>query len=499
MLAVVAIVLSACGSDEPLASSATSPQRPAPSTSTTEEPTGTGGAATDVSVSGIPDDWQPDPPVWGACEDHDITECTTIEVPLDWSDVDGPSIELAVGRQRALTEPIGPLLMNPGGPGASGLEFLSYSPVSEQVRDRFDLISWDPRGIGSSTSVTCGAGSAELFAQDPSPDDPTEQAALESAAAAISSSCDADIDLLEHIGTWNVARDMEAIRRALGSPPLNYIGFSYGTHIGQAYAEMFPDEIRTMVLDGVVDPAQGFEEFLLGQAEAFDAAFERNAAACAAAGPSRCGVDELGVAFDEVLAKVEQAPLGSGSRTVGPGELGTAAVATSYGSDGWTDLGPALRDALDGDGSGLRTLAESYYDFGSYGAYAGVVCTDTAPPRGEAAFRDFAARAEALSPRFGAGVANEMLPCATWPAAPTGEPVAITAPGAPPILVVGNTGDPATPYESAVAVAERLSSGVLVTADIEGHTAYGSNSCVTRVVDDYLVRLVVPASDPQCS
>ena len=494
-LTVAVLALVGCTDAEPIATSATSPERPDPTTTSTTEQPASSGAAT---VAGIPEDWQPAPLAWGECDDPSITECATLAVPLDWSDVDGATIELALGRQRALREPIGPLLMNPGGPGASGLEFLSYSPVSSQVRDRFDLVSWDPRGVGASTAVTCGSGSTELFSQDPSPDDPAETEALEGAAAALSDACGADLALLEQIGTWNVARDMEAIRRALGSPPLNYVGFSYGTHIGQAYAEMFPTEIRTMVLDGVVDPSEGFSEFLLGQTAAFDAAFERNVAACATAGPTTCGVDDLGAAFDEVMAIVERAPLGSGVRTVGPGELGTAAVAVSYGDDGWRQLGPALRDALDGDGSDLRSLAESYYDFGSYGAYAGVVCTDTPPPRGEAAFRDFVAQAEAISPRFGAGVANEMLPCATWPAPPTGEARPITAPGAPPILVVGNTGDAATPYENAVAVADRLESGVLVTADIGGHTAYGSNTCVTRVVDDYLIRLTVPSTDPSC-
>ncbi|MDQ2678414.1 MAG: alpha/beta hydrolase [Actinomycetota bacterium] len=494
-LVAALLVLSGCTRAEPITSSATSPQRPTSTTApTTSEPVDALG-----SVPGIPEGWSPAPLAWGACDDPSITECATLTVPLDWSDVEGPTIDLALGRQRALREPIGPLLMNPGGPGASGLEFLSYSPVSSELRDRFDLVSWDPRGVGGSNAVSCGAGSAELFSLDPSPDDAEETAALEQAAATLTSGCAGDLALLEQIGTWNVARDMEAIRRALGSPPLNYLGFSYGTHIGQAYAEMFPGEIRAMVLDGVVDPAQGFTEFLLGQTVAFDAAFERNAAACAAAGRSACGVDDLGAAYDQVMAQVEAAPLGSGTRTVGPGELGTAAVATSYRSDGWSDLGPALSDALDGDGSELRRLAESYYDFGSYGAYAGVVCTDSAPPRGAAAFREFVAQAEALSPRFGAGVANEMLPCATWPAAPTGDPTAITAPGAPPILVVGNTGDAATPYENAVVVAERLSSGVLVSADIDGHTAYGSNQCVTRVVDDYLIRLVVPSTDPRCS
>ncbi len=164
-LTAALLVLTGCSDAEPISSSATSPPRP---TSTTEPTTSEPAEEPEtVAVTGIPDDWTPAPLAWGACEDPAITECTTLAVPLDWSDVQGPTIDLALGRQRALREPIGPLMMNPGGPGASGLEFLSYSLVSSEVRDRFDLVSWDPRGVGASTAVSCGAGSAELFAQRP--------------------------------------------------------------------------------------------------------------------------------------------------------------------------------------------------------------------------------------------------------------------------------------------------------------------------------------------
>ncbi len=346
----------------------------------------------------------------------------------------------------------GSLLLNPGGPGGSGLEFLSYDPVSPELADRFDLVSWDPRGVGGSTAVTCGDEVDALLAADPDPDADAEQAALDRAAAAVSAECATeDAQLLAHLGTSDVVLDMEAIRRALGGEPLNYLGFSYGTQIGQTYAERFPTEIRAMVLDGVVDPSLGFEEFLLGQVAAFDAAFDRDIAACADAGTeASAGSTTWPPPTTRSGPGSRPRPLPGGDRPVGPSELATAAIQTGYGADGWADLGPALAAALDGDGGPLWELAASYYDFGGFTSYAAVVCIDTPPPDGAAAFRAFADRARALSPRFGGSVANELASCATWPSAAVGTPAPVVARGAPPILVVGNTGDTATPYANAV-------------------------------------------------
>ncbi len=455
-------------------------------------------APANTELAGIPDDWRPEPLRWRDCSLPRDGQCATLSVPLDWQDPDGRQVELALGRIPAGGEPIGALVMNPGGPGGSGLDLLSWDPTSAVVADRFDLVSWDPRGVGRSTAVECDRGVARLQSVDPDPDDSTEQARLDTSAAAVSEACEDDLDLLAHVGTSDVARDLEAIRLALGDEALNYLGFSYGTHIGQLYAAMYPTRIRSMVLDGVVDPALGYEEFLLGQAAAFDEAFDDNAAACAKAGPSRCGVDDLTAAYDEVLATVETSPLRGGDRPVGPAELTTAAIQTGYGEQGWRSLGKALAAALDGDGSALWRLADAYYQAGGYTSYAAVVCTDSVPPSGAEAYRAFADRARQVAPRFGGAVANELAPCATWPVAPTGSPLAIVASGAPPIVVIGNTGDPATPLENAVAVADSLESGVLLTVDTDGHTAYGSNLCATDLVDDYLIDLVVPEEGTVC-
>lgn len=284
-------------------------------------------------MAGIPEGWQPGALRWSDCSLPRGGECATLGVPLDWQQPEGRQIELALGRIAAKGESIGSLVMNPGGPGGSGLELLSWDPTTEAVSDRFDLVSWDPRGVGRSTAVDCEIGVEEFQSIDPDPDDDSELAGLESGAAKIAGACGDDVELLAHVGTADVARDLEAIRRALGDEELNYLGFSYGTHIGQVYAAMYPTRIRAMVLDGVVDPALGYEEFLLGQAAAFEEVFDDNVRACAEAGPGRCGVDDLAAAYDEVLAAVESEPLPGGDRPVGPAELTTAALQTGYGEE----------------------------------------------------------------------------------------------------------------------------------------------------------------------
>ncbi len=460
--------------------------------------------ATGIDSSGLPLGWEPQPLAWSPCRSAAHAQCATLAVPLDWSEPDGTQIELALARlpaTRPASQRLGTVVVNPGGPGGSGVRFVQSNPLSPDVAGRFDQVGWDPRGVGDSTAVTCAEDSARAFLEaDPDPDTPAEQSDLDARAEAVARDCDDDVDLLAHVGTRNVARDLEAIRRALGEGPLNYMGFSYGTQIGQYYAEMFPDQVRAMVLDGVVDPSLTFTEFLDGQTDGFDSSFRRSADACRSAGPRRCGLDDLAVAYDEVHARVEASPIRarSGRQRVGPADLAVAAISVAYRDDGWRELGPALADALDGDATALAELADRYHDLGGYGSYAGVVCTDTPPPATPADWRRFADEARVRSPRFGGSVANELLPCATWPVRSGAIPAPITAPGAPPILVIGNTGDPATPIANARAVAAALDSGVLITVERSGHTAYGADGCATKIVDRYLTELTTPADPSTC-
>ncbi len=464
----------------------------------TQEPLGPPPAA-----SGFPADWEAPRPDWQRCEGDPASSsglrCATLEVPLDWSDPDGATIELALARTSASGDRVGSLLTNPGGPGASGIDFLAASPLGPTLPERFDIVSWDPRGVGRSTSVDCEDHVDELYLADPTPDDDAERAAAQHIAETVSKDCaTAGGELLEHLNTEEVARDLEAIRIALGGEKLNYLGFSYGTHIGLEYAELFGDRIRAMALDGVVDPSLGFERFLTGQAEAFDAAFERQARQCSDAGPGTCGVEDLVGAYDRVLADAEAQRIRTPDGPLRPAEVALGATYVGYLDDGWSLLGPALSEALDGDGTELAALADSYVDLGDYGPYAGVVCTDSDHPVGADAYEDFIARTTEVSPRFGPSIAAEMRPCATWVVEPTDAASPLTAPDAPEVLVVGNTGDPATPLRNAEAVAGSLERGVLLVVDSDGHTAHGSSACATEVIDTYLIDLDIPGPDTRC-
>ncbi len=494
---VVAALAAGCSArfDDPNATSTTS----STTGPTTAPPSTTASPPAPESASGFPADWVPAPLDWAPCSFDETIDCATLPVPVDWSRPTGPTIGLALGRIRATGDRVGSLVTNPGGPGGSGLEYLVGLPLTAETGRRFDTVSWDPRGVGRSRVVDCDSGVDEFQALDSGPDDQAEQDALERAAAAISAECARDhADVLAHVGTADVARDLEAIRRALDDGPLNYVGFSYGTRIGQDYAARFPDQIRSMVLDGVVDPTLGFTQFLTEQAIGFERSFDRNATACAAAGVAACGVADLAASFDRVLAATEAGRIPGTGAPIGPSDVVVAATFTGYLTDGWSELGPALAAAEAGDGDALRSLAQNYYDFGGYPAYAAVVCTDDAPPADPVAFREFAAAATAAAPRFGAAVANEMLPCATWPVEATTERRPEFSPTLPPIVVVGSTGDPATPFANAVAVAERMPNAVLLTVESDGHTAYGGTTCVDRAVDRYLVDLVVPPAGTRC-
>jgi len=463
------------------------------STTTTEESTTTRADETTTSgpvAAGTID--------WSDCGTN--VECGTLTVPLDYRAPAAGTIDLSLIRVRA-GDPerrLGSVVTNPGGPGGSGVDFVRGGfRLSGDAGDRFDLVGFDPRGVGESTAIGCGDTVDAFRMVDPGPDTPAEQADLDAAAKAVADECgQEDGDLLPHVGTDDVVRDMDQIRAALGEEKLTYIGFSYGTLLGERYAEAFPEKVRAIVLDGVVDPAQNFAEVLAEQTAAIDAALNRVFAGC----DSGCPVDDAAATYDRVAARVEQDPLPtSAGRPLGPSELATGAIFVSYDPTAWDFFYNALDQADDGDGDGMFTLDQAYEGFGSFTQYAAVECIDSPHPTGSAEFIAFADQLEAISPRFGASVANELLPCAFWPAPPVGHPADIAAHGAPPILVVGNTGDAATPYEQAVKVAGNLEQGVLLTFEGEGHTSYGKSDCVDGAVSSYLVDLSVPAPDTVCN
>lgn len=409
---------------------------------------------------------------------------------MDHGDPEAGELELALVR-RAGSDPergLGPLVVNPGGPGASGVAFLraSLDRMDPELVARFDLVSFDPRGVGASGGLDCHDGFARWLAADPSPDDEAEWGSLVGAARAIAELCQARHGaLLAHLGTLDVARDLERLREALGAERLSYLGFSYGSLLGATYAHLHPERVRAFVLDGAIDPSLSLSDFTLQQSAALEREFE----------PPR----ELA----PVQARIERSPIPAQGRdrSAGPGDLALAVVGSLYApSSGRSALVRALVRALDGDGTDIVALADAYLEIGadtstSFEANLATTCLDLEAPRTLETWRAHAAAIAGAAPRFGLANWNWALPCAFWPAAPAPLPKLVGA-GAPPIVVLGRTRDPVTPFAWAEALARTLESGVLLPVDGAGHTTVlRGNECADAVIRDYLIELRLPAAD----
>ena len=447
-----------------------------------------------------------------AWEECGQIECGKMVVPLDYDDPDGETIELSLIRVKARDEDqrLGVLLANPGGPGASANDFVRLWRVllANDVRNRFDIVSFDPRGVGESSPIVCHDTLQELVAVDPDPDNDAEWEAAKDASREFAEGCAEDFgEILPHVGTKNVARDMDAIRAALGEEKLNYVGYSYGTSIGGVYADMFPDRIRAMVLDGGTDLSLGFEDANRTQMIGFERAFEAYLADCRARSCSLASNGDPRDAVNEIVARAEEAPIPAddADRPAGPGEVQLGIISAMYSKLTWNSLTRALEQALAGDGSGLVKLTDSYLQRDGDGDYpnlieanASVNYVDSECPKDPEAYRALGDKYAKDAPTFGRSAATSGLSCAYWQA----EPDPVDTPegkGAPPIIVIATTNDPATPYEWGVALSEQLESGVLVTHRGEGHTIYAQgNACIDDVVNAYLLTLAVPAAGTTC-
>lgn len=439
----------------------------------------------------------------------------TLEVPLDHDEPDGETIELSLVRRPAddADARIGPLLMNPGGPGASGNELALISPylLPSEILERFDVVGFDPRGVAESTPVICGDDEFldEYTAFDPVPDSPEERAEAEDLIEEFAEGCtERSGELLAHIHTVAVARDMDLIREALDEDQISYLGFSYGTYLGGTYVEMFPERVRAAVLDGAYSRSLTPEEMAVGQATGFERSIDAFVEWC---DPSRCDLAAQGPPGDRLVAildQIDQDPLPTEDGrelTVGLGWTGV--IMAMYSPALWPQLDAALVQASDGvDGTRLLRLADQYNDRDLDGEYTNSTfaftaynCMDDAPL--DDAEEDALADAVLdVAPRIGPLFVELPSPCAYWPVerddAPSGP---FSAPDAPPLLVIATTGDPATPYEWGVRLAEELETSVLVTVEGDSHTAYGAgNSCVNDLVDSYLLELEVPDEPPTC-
>ena len=469
-------------------------------------------------VDGVPAELLPyyeQPLAWTDCDGFD---CTTVTAPLDWADPARGEIELSVIRHRAEGggEPIGSLLTNPGGPGASGISLIRDSvsfAVSEPVRERFDVIGFDPRGVGESTAVACyDAPDMDAYLFDiPENERGTDAWAAEllDRHAAFGETCEANSGgILPYITTENAARDLDLLRGVLGDSELNYLGYSYGTFLGATYAKLFPDRVGRLVLDGAIDPAISGLDVRTTQGIGFESALRAYMADCLQDDecPFRGTVDDAMADLGTLLARVDRDPIpNSDGRLLGADSLSTSIVAALYSEDSWPILTAALSDALQGDAATAFLLADFYFDRedGVYfsnqtEAFRAYNCmdypADATPDEEAAAEARLAAEAPTVAPYW---VAPD--PCEVWPFAATGVREPITADGAAPIVVVGTTNDPATPYQWAVSLADQLSSGVLVTRVGEGHTGYNKgNACVDSAVETYLIDGTPPQDGLRC-
>lgn len=457
---------------------------------------------------------------WQRCEGG---ECATIDVPVDYAKPDGETIKLKMLRVKARggNAAKGVLFVNPGGPGGSAADgYAKYADyiVSEQIRRNYDIVGVDPRGVGESAPIVCldARQTDRMLGADPTPDDAAELATMRQIAKDYGAACQQKYpNLLPHLSTVEVAKDMDIARGALKQEKFNLLGKSYGTFLGATYAGLFPTTTGRLVLDGAVAPDLSDEEMNLGQAEGFETATRAYVADCIKEGDCPLGTDVDGgmAKLRDFLKQLDAKPLPvTDDRyvkqlTEGWGSLGLARA--MYEQEQWDRLTDALRSAMTGnDGSALFALGGEYADRTITGTYDGnlmqaisaVNCLDRGGKELDEAERqrlmtEFTQKA----PTWGPFMVYGSTTCATWPVPQTGKIAKIPAPGAAPILVVGTTRDPATPYAWAQRLADQLESGTLLTYDGDGHTAYlRASQCIDSKVDAYLLDGTVPPDGTRC-
>jgi len=438
----------------------------------------------------------------------------TITVPLDYADPQGDTIDLYLVRHRADPDrSIGPLLANRGGPGADGatLALDADSWFRSEIIDNFDIIGWDPRGTGQSEgAVDCiDDDQYDRFyaGLDVTPDDEAERQALIDAAEEFAEGCIERTPGLEHLGTNNSARDMDAIRQALGVEQVSYFGWSYGSELGGVWATLFPTTVRAAVFDGAADPDADPLDRARQQMAGFEAALTTFLAACS--DDSSCAFHNDGDAegaFDALMSSLDESPAPSveGRADLGLGAAITGVVQAMYSDRYWPALERALEDAAAGDGAGLLQLQDAYFRRNADGSYGNLIeafqvidCADEADRRTvEESDADAATIAEAAPRMF--PYTTGSYSCTFFPEAADPR-IAITGDGAGPIVVIGTTGDSATPLEGTRAMADTLEDGRLVIVEANQHTGYRDNDCVDDIVHEYLIQLVAPDTGVTCS
>ncbi|MGV9627249.1 alpha/beta hydrolase [Streptomyces sp. NPDC003487] len=447
-------------------------------------------------------------------------QCATMKAPLDWSKPKGDTIGIALIRARTSGPAdgrIGSLIFNFGGPGGSGVTTLpAFGQDYAALRTRFDLVSFDPRGVGRSAPVKCENDQQldAYFQQDATPDDTAERTTYLTNTRDFNAACeDQSGRVLPHVRTTDAARDMDLMRQVLGDDKLYYFGISYGTELGGVYAHLFPRHVGRAVFDAVVDPTQNAEQGALGQAKGFQLALDNFAKDCT----SKVEECPIGATPQEVenriatlLHDLDRKPIPG----IFPRQL-TQTAATNgiaqalYSKDFWEYLTEGLQEAYSGNGRILMALSDSMNGRNENGEYSNITaaniainCADDKPRYDAAYVQGKLPEFRAASPLFGDFLAWGMVSCTDWAVPGAADHPDVSAPGAAPILVVGNTGDPATPYEGARKMVDALGKGVGVelTYKGQGHGAYDSkNKCVQSAVNGYLLEGKVPPAGTVCS
>ena len=515
------LAVAGCSSDDDAASTS----------SDVSETTATPEVTEPTAATAVPDDSAPEPDVttdvttapdgdfdpyaqtleWVECE---LGECATATVPIDYDDPSAGTTTIAMSRSAATGDRQGSLFVNPGGPGGSGVDF-TFSLIalgSPELSEAYDLIGFDPRGVGTSDPLGCldTAGLDELLATDVDPDNQASVDAFGELVGAQGDACLAtNPQLAQHVTTVETAKDLDVMRSLVGDEQLNYYGASYGTFLGATYAALFPEQVGRLVLDGAVDPSLSAIQQTLRQAGGFQLAFDDYLADCLANDcPLGSSADEVEAKVTELFATAAATPLPTDNpeRPLTQTLAVYGIVAPLYAPDVWPVLTESLTAAFDGDGTLLLAAADQYtgrgpdeYFSNQAQAQTAITCLDAqiaGEPDSAPTEDDFLA----ASPLFGAqfyGLSE--VGCDTWPIEPTVEAPDYSAAGAAPILVVGATGDPATPIEEAETLADVLDSGVLLIRDGDGHTSYfAMNSCITSAVDSFLLDGTVPEDGTEC-
>ncbi|MFJ1761614.1 alpha/beta hydrolase [Amycolatopsis sp. NPDC088138] len=456
---------------------------------------------------------------WSAC--GEALDCAHLTVPLDYAAPDGKTVTVGLLRHKAAKQRIGSLVVDPGGPGAWGTATaasLVKTPAAAPLLDRFDLVGFDPRGVGTSEPrITCRTGAeqdadrASDVESDMSPEGVKQQLAETTAyGAKCVEATKYGKEFLANVGTRDVVRDLDVLRAALGDEKLTYLGYSYGTQIGAAYAEAYPRNVRALLLDGAVDPAQGLVESLVEQAAGFQDALTEFGKWCAARSDCALGRDPARTteAFQKLARPLITRPAPAGNRPLSFEDAVTGTFGGLYARSDWDALNAALARLAARDGRTLLAFADDYYQRDRDGRYSGAIdayfavrCVDHTRLTDRAEITRAHERMVAGAPFLAGGTpdTSELDICSTWPVPPTSAEHAPRPEGLPKTLVVSTTHDPATPYQQGVDLAKDLD-GVLLTHEGVQHTVFlDGNACVDRAGVAYLVDGTVPAEGTRCT